>query len=177
MTNHITLGYEHLSNLPEILEELVEVQILEYLTIWAGNMKSLPNVLSCLRQVKTLYVLDGYFERIPLPILEMKNLLSLSLRDNKINSIAGVSSLDKLEFLDLGQNKIFQIDEEIGQLQSLKKLYLDDNPIISISPAVYNLKRLEYFSIDRTALSSINLENLPESIVVDLDDEDDSFDW
>ena len=177
MTNQITLGYKHLSNLPKILEELVEVQTLEYLTIWAGNMKSLPNILSCLHQVKNLHVLDGYFERIPLPILEMSNLLSLSLRDNKINCISGVSSLEKLEFLDLGQNKISQIDEEIGQLQSLKKIYLDDNPIISISPAFYNLKRLEYFSIDRTAIASINLDNLPESIVIDMDNEDDSFGW
>jgi Leucine-rich repeat (LRR) protein len=175
---NIFIGYEHLSNLSETIEGLIEMKTLEHLTIWVGGMTFLPDALSRLQQVRILHILSGSFGMIPSPILKMENLCSLSLRNDKIDCINGISNLKKLRFLDLGQNKISHITEEIGKLENTKKLYLDDNPIISISPAIYNLKKLEYLGIDRATITSLTLEDLPKSTIVDIDDlEEDSFGW
>jgi Leucine-rich repeat (LRR) protein len=170
MNKQISIGFEHSSNITTILEELTKVRDLEYLTIWAGGMTSLPEILSMLNQVRILHVLCGNFGSIPSPILKMTSLQVLSLRENKINCIAGVSNLKSLEFLDVGENEISSINEEIGALENLRKLYLSDNSIIEISSSLYKLKKLEYLSIDRINFNELNLKFLPESIIIDICD-------
>ncbi|MFP4499512.1 MAG: leucine-rich repeat domain-containing protein [Candidatus Hydrogenedentota bacterium] len=67
----------------------------------------------------------------------MRNLTTLNLKNNVIQSITPLTNLTNLRFLDLGFNEISNL-EPLAGLFLLDELYLDGNEIFNLSPLVTN---------------------------------------
>ena len=67
--------------------------------------------------------------------------------------------LSKLESLSVGENYLSFLPEEIGSLESLENLYINDNPHLQSLPFELALcSKLEIMSIENCPLNSIPVE-------------------
>lgn len=66
------------------------------------------------------------------------------------------SHLRKLTYLSVGENNLAYLPEEIGTLESLETLYINDNPMLHNLPFELALcNRLQIMSIENCPLSHI----------------------
>ena len=67
--------------------------------------------------------------------------------------------LSKLEYLSVGENMLSYLPEEIGSLESLESLYINDNPTLQTLPFELALcSKLEIMSIENCQLNQIPTE-------------------
>ena len=67
--------------------------------------------------------------------------------------------LSKLEYLSVGENTLSYLPEEIGSLESLESLYINDNPTLQTLPFELALcSKLEIMSIENCQLNQIPTE-------------------
>lgn len=99
------------------------------------------------RNVDSVYVLQLHFKRlkqIPPKVFEMRNLRSLDLGRNFIDTIPPeISRLTHLEVLDMRRNRIRYVPPEIGRLTGLRTLNLSRNPILELPDEMSALTNLE----------------------------------
>jgi Leucine-rich repeat (LRR) protein len=66
--------------------------------------------------------------------------------------------MDRLQTLDLINNKLAAIDEGINGLASLKELYLDNNQLVRFTPNTFSqLANLTLFSMNGNQLEELPL--------------------
>ena len=92
-------------------------------------------------------------------ITYLTNLKMLSLSNNELTNLEGISNLTNLEYLDLGKNNLTSLPEAISNLTNLGVLNLANNELTSIPEGISNLTNLTWLY-----LSSNNLTTLPEGI-------------
>ena len=95
-------------------------------------------------------------------IVQLYALENLSLSENNISDISGLSTLGGLNTLNLKGNNISDISA-LASLTSLRSLYLDGNPISDYSP-LYGLQNLTSLSIKDNSISDTELEKLSEAL-------------
>ena len=67
--------------------------------------------------------------------------------------------MSKLEYLSVGENTLSYLPEEIGSLESLESLYINDNPTLQTLPFELALcSKLEIMSIENCQLNQIPTE-------------------
>ncbi|EXJ85529.1 hypothetical protein A1O1_05893 [Capronia coronata CBS 617.96] len=87
-----------------------------------------------------LYLGNNLFTKVPTPILELRNLRVLSLRQNNLTSIApGIRELVNLEDLNVAGNNLTELPFEVLELMRFHKLHqlrTEPNPWKRIQPPV-----------------------------------------
>ena len=114
-------------------------------------LNSQPNrIYKSMKEVRnpdSVYALQLHYKRlrqIPPKVFEMRNLRSLDLGRNFIDSIPPeIGRLTNLEVLDLRRNKIRIVPPEIGRLTKLRILNLSRNPILDLPDEMSSLTKLE----------------------------------
>ena len=169
------------NDLKEINEKLNQLQFIENIDL-SGNRISKVSKNIKLPFLKTLNIERNYLNEFPEFIFHSQKLLSLNLYGNNIEVIPlEVNVLSKIKHLNIGDNPIKSIDSNIS-LRKLKTLILDwvdlsdrkmDLNIIEkassleilsmehcslseIPEEVYNLRKLEEFSVLNNELITIN---------------------
>jgi len=67
-----------------------------------------------------------------------------------------IGQLSQLSYLSVGENLLTSIPEEIGSLENLESLYINDNPNLQALPFELALcSKLEIMSIEQCPLSKI----------------------
>ncbi len=84
---------------------------------------------------------------------QLAQIKELNLRGLGISNLDGIEALEGLEYLDLGDNKIDDI-EPLFFLSKLKVLQLDNNNIHDLRP-IQKLDKLQVVSIDNNRLSNL----------------------
>ncbi len=111
--------------------------------------------------VESLSFFGCSLKSLPDSIGNLRNLKSLNLRGNKLKELpASFKELQCLETLDLAQTPLRPFPPQITQLKSLKKLSLVFNNFESIPDSIENLNSLEDLAIH----SLDQLPNIPDSI-------------
>ncbi|GMM34318.1 hypothetical protein DASC09_016430 [Saccharomycopsis crataegensis] len=96
----------------------------------------------------------------------LQNLYHLSLKNNHITEIKGLSQLRNLQELDLSRNSILKI-ENLNSLVNLKGLNLKRNKILNISDGLSNLKKLQVLDLSHNLLKSVsNVSHLLHLLVL-----------
>lgn len=91
-------------------------------------------------------------------VLQLHALTQLSLADNRIDDLSGLSELGGLRTLDLSGNEIRDISQ-LGKLSNLYSLNLDGNPLGDLSP-LYQLEKLSNLSLRGVSLREGELEQI-----------------
>ncbi|KAI6187326.1 Leucine-rich repeat protein soc-2 [Aphelenchoides besseyi] len=174
----LAIRYNQLTALPSTLSNLV---LLEEFIIESNKISVLPDgllvalkpvTINLSRNLLTAFPQGGakQFETavtanlehnaislIPFGIFaDSTGLTKLNLKENQLTSLPLGFNLLSLTDLRVGENLLPFIPEEIGHLENLKSLYLNDNPNLHSLPFELALcSSLEIMSIERCPLSQI----------------------
>lgn len=138
--------------------ERLEISFFDYELLdlsFLSNLKCLKELsLDCNSQFLTL---EGF--------LHLTRLEALCIQGSKLESIDGIETFRKLEYLNIGYSKIKDVNL-LDQLSgTLKGVYLNENQIEDIS-CLTSLQQLEYFHASNNQISKIpdinTLKNLKE---------------
>lgn len=125
----------HLSISRNGLEDLVSIAAckqLSHLVASDNKISNFPDVwLSPF--IQTLNLSGNKIRSLPRG-LHMPALRVLQLQDNRISEVGALTGMDRLEILDLSFNAIDALEQlnSFAQCHSLKKLYLNDNPVSAL---------------------------------------------
>lgn len=151
--------------------DLCELKSLEVLEIkHCRNLKSLPENLGNLSELKELYIIDTAIFQLPSSINQLGSLECLrwshwggdddeeKRTPNFVpSSVSGLSSLKRLELS--GLNILGQgLPSDLGWLSSLEYLDLRDSYFVDVPESFSQLRCLQYFDIREC----VKLENLPK---------------
>ncbi|KAJ5778527.1 hypothetical protein N7520_001773 [Penicillium odoratum] len=122
---------------------------IEALDLHGNVLHSLPMGLKRLHNLRLLNLSNNglTMDHIAI-IMEIPSLVNLKLANNKLEGLfsSAVSSLQKLESLDLRGNALTELPEELGELQNLKILDVGENQLSS----------LPFEALSRVPLSTLN---------------------
>ena len=135
----LDIGGNELTALPEWLEQLIS---LEYLSIDDSKLTSLPKFLADFPSLKTFRIGSGMggnlFPEIPLIIRKMKRLQQLIALKCNFDIIPDwLGELSELESLSFNENRLADLPATFAQLEHLKELNLDGNPLNPELAAAY----------------------------------------
>jgi Leucine-rich repeat (LRR) protein len=165
----LQLSYNHIAEIPENINE---IQFLEELYIGDNGIKSIPDTVANLDQLRLLSVQPGYpsgvklrepnqFSEFPTALLRMKGLRELAIARASITGFPkGITSeLVALEKLDISKNPITALPGWLFPGSKMRNLVASHTSIRALPGCVTRWKHLE--GLD---LSFSNLEVLPEAI-------------
>lgn len=116
---------------------------LEYLELDSNNLTKIPNFVFKQYNIK---ILNLRYNEISEVILkgELKNLLNLNLNTNKIESKKiKLTNSNNLEIINLDNNQLDCIPETIFKIDSIKKIFVENNKIQDLNRINNNLEILD----------------------------------
>lgn len=122
----------------------------EYTLITATNV--LPD------QVCILDLSGQNYSMIPEDVFKYQNLSALILNNNPITSLAGINKLSHLTDLEVGNARLQEVPNEVGELKSLQVLQLYRNQIESIPAGVGKLNELRSLNLSGNKINSFSEE-------------------
>ncbi|KAK5584851.1 hypothetical protein RB653_006469 [Dictyostelium firmibasis] len=108
------------------------------------------------KDTESVEISDRFLVTFPLELNQLLNLKFLNLSRNKIRRLDGVSTILKLEDLDISYNALSIISDDLYQCKSLEKLNLSFNQINNIqSSFIAQLKLLKVLNLSNNILSQL----------------------
>jgi internalin A len=159
----LDLGDLSLSELPESLEQLTQLQIL---AVSDNQLTALPESLGQLTQLQQLYVSHNQLTALPEALGQLTQLKSLDVSRNQLTALpetqgqltqlkilnvhynrlmalpAALGQLAQLQLLDVSGNQLTALPEALGQLRQLQILYVSDNQLTALPEALGQLTQL-----------------------------------
>ncbi len=128
-----------LNHLPDWLGELT---YLEMLNAQSNDLDELPPSFEALTSLKGLYLGGGLggnpLTSLPLCIRHMSRLRLLSANRCGLTAVPDwMGTLTKLDYVNLADNKLSELPFSLAQIEGLKTLNLDDNPLSPNLAAAY----------------------------------------
>ncbi|KAJ0837134.1 putative TIR domain, P-loop containing nucleoside triphosphate hydrolase [Helianthus annuus] len=141
-----------------------QLESLEVLIMGGLNMKEFPNYIITGHSINSLLELSlgNKIEEVPLSIGNLHKLVSLNLGCcEKLKSLPGsICRLQHLTSLNLFASGIEELPEDLGQLECLEELHLNDTKVKHLPGSICMLKHLKTLSLHHCQL----LEKLPEDV-------------
>ena len=133
------------------------------LGLYGKQLRSLPESIGHLIYLKKLNLGGNAFPNIPLGMINLRQLESLDLSNNKTMFIATASTLPQslraflnIKDLNLSQNNIINLPEWIGEFQQLEKLDLSNNKLINLPGTLAILNRLKWLDLRENLLKGLD---------------------
>ncbi|MBI4647828.1 MAG: leucine-rich repeat domain-containing protein [Bacteroidia bacterium] len=124
----LDLSNKDISEIPPEIEKLTQI---EYLDLSYNRLEHLPENLFKLVNLKTLLLTRNELVELPPAICLLQLLETLDISNNKLETFpAEIGKLENLISLDASFNKLAELPMELTNLLSLRKLYLEENPLI-----------------------------------------------
>lgn len=137
----------------ETFADLTYLPYLEELTITDVSADGL-SAISGMSQLKTLTITGTPVSSDELAVIgSLPKLQKLTLQDCRLTTTAGLAGAVNLEYLDLSENTVRNIDA-LSQMTKLKELYLQGNALVDLD-ALSGLKSLTELNVARNTISSI----------------------
>nr|WP_306660699.1 DUF6543 domain-containing protein [Pseudomonas nunensis] len=134
-----------------------------YLHSYAGQTSVSDGFLRCFPKLKGLTIREYRLGNIPQSVFNMGELTALVLSNCRIslteNTVAGLASMERMDFLDLSNNPLMRTPD-ISQMPDLSTLVLNDTHITELPPGLLKLK-----SLDTANLSNNAIRELPSDLL------------
>ncbi|WP_374295767.1 leucine-rich repeat domain-containing protein [Acinetobacter sp.] len=158
---------EHLTitgNVRQLPQNFSQLKNLQSLELFALPLKTLPNVLSELADLKTLSVNTGDssldFDEVVAVLKQCQKLASLKLVTSNLKLNEKISALQQLKKLDLSGNGLQKIPTELYQLHELTELDLGLNQLHNVPKGIGQLSNLKVLKLNSNWQNKIDLINL-----------------
>jgi internalin A len=153
--NVLQLSDLHLNHLPP---SIVALTHLDTLNVSGCGLRGMPQSLSRLSRLRTLWAGDNKFSEFPKSISKLTNLKGLNLSNNGLTVLPeGLQTLTQLEYLSVWGNTLKVLPQWVGALARLTRLDVSYNELTSLPKSLASLTHL----IDLDANSN-KLKRLPE---------------
>ncbi|CAO2173359.1 unnamed protein product [Urochloa humidicola] len=122
-------GYNHLKALPEAVGKL---ESLEILSVRYNTIRSLPTTMASLTKLKEVDASFNELESIPENFCFVTSLIKLNVGNNFADLQylpRSIGNLEMLEELDISNNQIRVLPDSFGNLQHLRVLRAEENPL------------------------------------------------
>lgn len=122
-------GYNHLKALPEAVGKL---ESLEILSVRYNSIRGLPTTMASLTKLKELDASFNELESIPENFCFVTSLVKLNVGNNFADLQylpRSIGNLEMLEELDISNNQIRVFPDSFGNLQRLRVLRAEENPL------------------------------------------------
>ncbi|WP_334055897.1 leucine-rich repeat domain-containing protein [Polaribacter sp. P097] len=183
---HVTelylIGSGITGNIPESFGDLKELIKIEFnrIRIGSANITGLPASIGELDKLEYLDLANNNLTSLPEEFGGMEKVTFINLERNQLESITtGIGDFTSLENLNLsnqqnpqtGAKVLTTLPNEIGNIATLKFLYLNDNGLTALPSSIGNLINLEQLLIKRNVLESlpITINNLTNIETLELD--------
>jgi Leucine-rich repeat (LRR) protein len=138
----LDLGHNQLSEIPEALGELVQLD--RFLYLHDNRLTTLPPSLAGLTRLRYLNLSENAMTRWPEAVTGMAGLIELRITDNQLQALpSSIERLTGLRELHLRNNRLATVPASIGRLTELRQLDLRGNPLTGLPAALAGLPRLE----------------------------------
>ena len=156
-----------LESLPEDLGSCTSLVSLE---VQDNCLEHLPNLIGNLNSLAALDFGQNNLQTLPDSMRCLGNLQELQLNNNKLSfsSTSALTSLAKLEYLDLSFNQIESLPNDLERLSSLNHLNLSNNSLEVLPSSICSLSSLVVLKLSHNRLSALpehigdHLQNLTE---------------
>nr|XP_006816024.1 PREDICTED: p53-induced protein with a death domain-like [Saccoglossus kowalevskii] len=154
------------TSITQLPPSIVEFHRLRELVLANNQLKTLPEELANLQNLKILDVSHNALTKFPSVVCNCLTLHGLSVADNKLKTIpANISRLQQLNHIDVSYNRIKSIPSELWTLRQLKVVNMNNNLISSILPNIRRLCQLYWLGLANNVIQSIpdeigNLDHL-----------------
>ncbi|KAF8690122.1 hypothetical protein HU200_041361 [Digitaria exilis] len=122
-------GYNHLKALPEAVGKL---ESLEILSVRYNSIRGLPTTMASLTKLKEVDASFNELESIPENFCFVTSLVKLNVGNNFADLQflpRSIGNLEMLEELDISNNQIRVLPDSFGNLQRLRILRAEENPL------------------------------------------------
>ncbi|XP_068095930.1 volume-regulated anion channel subunit LRRC8D [Hyperolius riggenbachi] len=148
----------HNCELERIPHAIFSLGNLQELDLKLNSIRTIEEVISFqhLKRLTCLKLWHNKIVSIPQSISQVKNLESLYLSNNKLESLpVALFHLQKLRHLDVGHNCITVIPIEIGMLQNLQHLYVTGNKVDTLPKTLFKCNKLRTLCLGQNCITSI----------------------
>jgi hypothetical protein len=139
-----------LTALPESL--LAESHRLTALDVTGHALKTLPDWLPELKQLKILFASQNPFTQLPAILGECPALTMVGFRGCQLTSVPPQALPQRLQWLILTDNQLTTLPEALGSRPDLQKLMLSGNRLTSLPPSLQQCHQLEMLRLASNAI-------------------------
>lgn len=168
--NYIYLKYNYISSLPDEINKLYKLEILNLFTTFPKNLtlstlkilnldnnmisKFFSNI-SSLSSLEILVLSNNKLEELPDEFMKLTDLKNLYLHSNNFSLFpVQVCELNNLEILYLSNNKINEIHKNIQNLTKLQEFYINLNNLSYITNNIILCRKLLVFDFSHIDYNS-----------------------
>ncbi len=145
------------AGLTEFPREILDLaESLEILNLTGNRLRSLPDDLGRLKNLRVLFCSENEFTHLPAVLGECESLSMIGFKANKIETVDSAAFPTALRWLILTDNRINALPSALGDCNRLQKLMLAGNRLSSLPEAMARCEALELIR-----LSANNMEALP----------------
>ena len=94
----------------------------------------------------------------------LQNLYIINFKSSVTKVPTAISNFHDLTLLALYNNKISQLPTELNTLVSLKKLYVEMNPVMILSPSINKMNNLDTLGIAKTQITDGELSRIRQQL-------------
>jgi len=151
----LDISDNELTTLPDSLGQLTQLTELD---LSDNQLTALPDSLGQLTQLESLNFFSNRIKAIPDWIDQFQSLVSFAIGNNPITSLPeSLGSCTAIEFLDLGDAAggcpLKEIPASIGQLHKLERLIAQTYKITDLPPSLAQLEHLKELDLDNNPLN------------------------
>ncbi|CAG8797013.1 18614_t:CDS:1, partial [Racocetra fulgida] len=152
----LDLSYNELVVLPEDignLKKLTEIKLNNN-----PSLLAIPETFRRLSQIKKIHLQHCNLSSIPFEIGDAYSQLEyVNLSFNLFDAVPNLHGMYGTTVLNISNNRINDLTEQIGQLESLCELYVVNNKLTHISKSIGRLKNLEILDVSENLLVELPL--------------------
>lgn len=153
---HLEVWSSGIQNLPEGIATLGQLTVLRFME---SELTTLPAELGQLESLEVLETSGNQLRAIPASVGELNPLVTLSLDQNALESLPDLSRLDRLQALNLDENRLTSLGFGLAGLSSLSSLSASYNPIVDLPGDISACEGLQTLR-----LRGCGLEHVPQAI-------------
>jgi C-terminal of Roc, COR, domain/Ras of Complex, Roc, domain of DAPkinase/Leucine rich repeat len=144
---------EQLTELPESLSQLTQLQLLE---LPFNQLTALPESFGQLTQLQSLDLSKNRLATLPESFGQLTQLQSVDLSRNELTALPeSLGQLTQLQSLNLSKNQLTALPKSLGQLTQLRTLDLSKNQLTALPNTIGALRTLEFLLISGNRIGEL----------------------